>query len=135
MIAHDTHIRVRYGETDQMGYLYYGYYAFYYEVGRAEWLRALGFTYRELEESGVIMPVMELHSKYLRPAKYDDLVRVHTELREWPERDITFHSELFNEASERLNVGWVKLTFLDKETMQRVAPEDTFLKTIKPVFE
>ena len=135
MIAHDTHIRVRYGETDQMGFLYYGYYAFYYEVGRAEWIREEGFTYRELEESGVVMPVMELSSKYLRPAKYDDLVRVHTELREWPEKDVVFHAELFNEASDLLNVGWVKLAFLNKNTLQRVNPNETFLKALKPAFE
>ena len=135
MIAHDTHIRVRYGETDKMGFLYYGYYAFYYEVGRVELLRSKGFRYRDLEEIGVIMPVMELHSKYIRPARYDDLVRVHTELREWPEKDVIFHAELFNEADELLNVGWVKLAFLNKETMQRVDPNDTFLKELKPAFE
>ena len=135
MIAHDHQIRVRYGETDQMGYLYYGFYALYYEVGRAEWLRNLGFTYKGLEESGIIMPVMEMHSKYLRPAKYDDLIRVHTELREWPEQTITFHSELFNEADQLLNAGWVKLTFLDQQTMKRIGPPKPFLEAIKPFFE
>lgn len=135
MIGHDHHVRVRYGETDQMGYLYYGYYALYYEVGRAEWLRDLGFSYRSLEESGIIMPVMEMHSKYLRPAKYDDLIRVHTELREWPEKTIDFHTELFNESDQLLNRGWVKLTFLDRQSMKRCQAPDQFLEAIKPYFK
>ena len=78
MYTATTQIRVRYGETDQMGYLYYGFYALYYEVGRAEAIRELGFTYRQLEEMGVMMPVAELNAQYFRPALYDDLITVKT---------------------------------------------------------
>src|SRR4029079_6263659 len=96
-----TEVRVRYGETDQMGYLYYGYYALYYEVGRAEAIRQLGFTYRELEEMGVMMPVVELNAKYLRPALYDNLITVKTILKQLPDGPkIQFHSELYNEEGQ-----------------------------------
>jgi len=81
LFTHSTQIRVRYGETDQMGFLYYGNYALYYEVGRAEAIRSLGFTYRQLEDMGVMMPVVELNSQYFRPALYDDLITVETTLK------------------------------------------------------
>jgi acyl-CoA thioester hydrolase len=75
MYISETSIRVRYAETDQMGYVYYGHYAMYYEVARVESLRQLGLTYREIEEMGVLMPVLENKSRYLKPARYDDLLR------------------------------------------------------------
>src|SRR5690606_36415022 len=78
MYISTTQIRVRYGETDQMGYLYYGFYALYYEQARTEAIRQLGLTYKSLEESGVMMPVMEMNAKYYRPAHYDDLITVDT---------------------------------------------------------
>ena len=76
MIKNQTKIRVRYGETDQMGYVYYGNYAQYFEVGRVEWLRSLGISYRSLEESGVMLPVIEAHCRYVLPAHYDDLLDI-----------------------------------------------------------
>ncbi len=78
MFVHETKLRVRYGETDQMGVVYYGNYALYYEVGRVEALRSIGMTYKGLEESGVMMPVAEVTSKYIRPAKYDDELTIRT---------------------------------------------------------
>src|ERR1700754_2764458 len=114
MYTATTQIRVRYGETDQMGYLYYGNYALYYEVGRAEAIRQLGFTYRQLEEMGVMMPVVELRSQYLRPALYDDLITVKTILKELDGGSkIEFHVELFNEQEQLLNKGVVSLVFYD----------------------
>src|ERR1041384_2936714 len=98
MFTATIQIRVRYGETDQMGYMYYGNYALYYEVGRVEALRTLGVSYKEMEEQGIMLPVAELHTKYLRPALYDDLVTVKTTLKELPaHHKIQFHSELYNE--------------------------------------
>ena len=109
-----TQIRVRYGETDQMGYLYDGNYALYYEVGRAEAIRDLGYTYRELEEMGIMMPVAELSSHYFRPALYDNLITVKTILKELPEGPkIQFHSELYNEEGLLLNKGITTLVFYD----------------------
>lgn len=126
MYTSTIEIRVRYGETDQMGYLYYGNYAEYYEVGRAESIRQLGFTYRELEEQGVIMPVAELQVKYLRPAYYDDLITVKTILKELPmDHKIQYHSELYNQEGKLLNVGVTTLVFLDAATKQKINMPDT----------
>jgi acyl-CoA thioester hydrolase len=136
MFISTTTIRVRYGETDQMGYLYYGNYGLYYEVGRAEAIRELGFTYRELEEQGVIMPVAELNVKYLRPAFYDDLITVKTILKELPQGyKIQFHSELYNEKNELLNVGVTTLVFIDVKTKQKAGLPEELKKRLAPFFE
>ncbi|NLR79769.1 acyl-CoA thioesterase [Chitinophaga eiseniae] len=136
MFSSITTIRVRYGETDQMGYLYYGNYGLYYEVGRAEAIRELGFTYRELEEQGVIMPVAELNVKYLRPAFYDDLITVKTTLREMPKSSkIQFHSELYNERNELLNVGVTTLVFIDVTTKQKAGLPEELKKRLAPFFK
>jgi len=136
MFISTTMIRVRYGETDQMGYLYYGNYGLYYEVGRAEAIRELGFTYKELEDQGVIMPVAELNVKYLRPAFYDDLITVKTTLRELPKSSkIQFHSELYNERNELLNVGVTTLVFIDVNTKQKAGLPEELKKRLEPFFQ
>lgn len=135
MFISTTTIRVRYGETDQMGYLYYGNYGLYYEVGRAEAIRELGFTYKELEDQGVIMPVAELNVKYLRPAFYDDLITVKTTLRELPKSSkIQFHSELYNEKNELLNVGVTTLVFIDVNTKQKAGLPEELRKRLEGFF-
>lgn len=136
MYTSTTQIRVRYGETDQMGYLYYGYYALYYESGRAEAIRQLGFTYRQLEEMGIIMPVVELHSQYFRPAMYDDLVTVKTILKEMPQGSkIRFYSELFNEQGQLLNKGVTTLVFYDPKQKKKVDIHPELQKRLIPFFE
>ena len=121
MYISETKIRVRYGETDQMGFLYYGNYALYYEVGRAEAIRQLGFTYRELEDLGIHMPVVALNAQYFRPALYDDLITVKTLLKELPQSSkIEFHSELYNEAGDLLNKGITTLVFYDPVEKKKV---------------
>ncbi|MBV7532234.1 thioesterase family protein [Chitinophaga sp. sic0106] len=135
MFISTTTIRVRYGETDQMGYLYYGNYALYYEVGRAEAIRELGFTYRELEEQGVMMPVAELNAKYFRPATYDNLITVKTILKELPKSSkIQFHSELYNEKGELLNVGVTTLVFVDVNTRQKSGLPEVLRERLAPFF-
>jgi acyl-CoA thioester hydrolase len=135
MYTSETHIRVRYGETDQMGYLYYGNYALYYEVGRAEAIRTLGFTYRRLEEMGVMMPVAELHSRYFRPALYDDLITVKTVLKELSEgTKIQFHSELYNEAGELLNKGVTTLVFYDPKQKKTINMPPELYTRLAPFF-
>lgn len=130
-----TQIRVRYGETDQMGYLYYGYYALYYEVGRAEAIRQLGFTYKQLEEMGVMMPVVDLHAQYFRPALYDDLITVKTILKEMPEGPkIKFHSELYNEQEQLLNKGVTTLVFYNPVLKQKVSMPDDLVLRLTPFF-
>ena len=119
-----------------MGYLYYGYYALYYEVGRAEAIRELGFTYKEMEEMGVMMPVAELNAKYYRPAKYDDQITVKTILKELPTGSkISFHSELYNEAGELLNVGVTTLVFYDPINKNKTVMPDALLEKLKTFFE
>ena len=136
MFTSTTQIRVRYGETDQMGYLYYGNYALYYEVGRAESIRQLGFTYRQLEEMGIMMPVVELNVHYFRPALYDDLVTVKTIMKELPDGPkVQFHSELYNEGGVLLNRGVTTLVFYDpKEKKKTNMPEELHVR-LAPFFQ
>ena len=120
MFSHKTQIRIHYALTDQMGVVYHGHYAQFYEIGRTEALRSLGLTYKEVEATGVIMPVTEIHSKFVRPALYDDLITVVTTVKEMPlHHKIVFHSEIYNETNELLNVGDVTLYFMDAKTMKR----------------
>lgn len=135
MYTSETQIRVRYGETDQMGFLYYGNYALYYEVGRAEAIRQLGFTYRELEALGIHMPVVELNVQYYRPALYDDLITVKTILKELPQSSkIQFHSELYNEQGIFLNKGVTTLVFYDPVAKMKVDMHPELRLRLEPHF-
>jgi len=103
-----------------MGVVYHGHYAQFYEIGRGEAIREIGFTYKDIEAMGIIMPVVDIHSKFLRPAKYDDLITVKTTLKELPiHHKIVFHSEIFNENNELLNIGDVTLYFMEAKEMKR----------------
>lgn len=113
MISNQTKIRVRYGETDQMGYVYYGNYAQFFEVGRVEWLRDLGISYKSLEESGIMLPVIQLNINYIKPAKYDDLLTIKTILHNKPLVKIEFDFEIINEKEELLTTGYTRLVFMD----------------------
>jgi len=120
MYSTEFQLRVRYAETDQMNVVYHANYITYFEVARTEAIRHLGFTYREMEAMGVEMPVTELTVRYLRPAHYDDLLTVKTQLRTLPEKHhIDFYQEIFNENGKLITSGKVTLFFLDKETKKR----------------
>ena len=120
MFTTETSIRIHYALTDQMGVVYHGHYAQFYEIGRTEAIRSLGFTYKDIEALGIIMPVVDIHSKFLRPAKYDDLITVKTTLKEMPvHHKIIFHSEIYNQLDQLLNVGDVTLFFMEAKTMKR----------------
>lgn len=134
MYRSETHIRVRYGETDQMGYVYYGNYGMYYEVARVESLRQLGMSYREMEAMGVMMPVIENHTKFLAPALYDDLLRIVTTIREKPGVRIRFEYEIYNEAGKLINQGDTLLVFVDKTTGKPRRPPEKFDLVLKPFF-
>ena len=108
--------RVRYGETDQMGVVYYGNYAQYLEQGRTEWLRDLGFSYRWMEEHDVQLPVVRLEIDYKRPARYDDLIKVTTKLRNIPTHKIEFDYQIHNEQDELLVRAYTSLVFIDSTT-------------------
>ncbi len=135
MFTAETQLRVRYAETDQMGVVYYGNYAQYFEVGRAESIRDMGYTYKDMEIDGIIMPVVEMHIKYLRPAKYDDLITIKSEIRELPiTHKITFHQQIFNENNELLCNGFVSLFFMETATMQRRQMPEKLFALIKPFY-
>lgn len=136
MYTHKFQKRVRYGETDQMGYLYYGRYADLYEIGRVEMLRSLGITYREMEkEMGIMLPVKSLQMRFVRPANYDELLTIKTTLRELPDSDITFHVEVFNEKNKLVNGGSVRLVFVEMETNKTILAPDFLIEKLKPYFK
>ncbi len=135
MYSTTTEIRVRYGETDAMGYLYYGNYALYYEVGRTDMIRTLGLTYKQFEDSGIIMPVAEHYSKFLRPALYDDLLTINTLLKERPSNNrITFHTEIYNGRKKLLNTGHTVLAFVNKATGKTIPLPDLLAQKLAPFF-
>ena len=134
MYTTETHIRVRYAETDQMRYVYYGNYAMYYEVARVESLRQLGLTYKELEAMGIIMPVLENHSEFILPALYDELLKIVVTIPEKPSVRIRFHCEIFNEEGKLINKGQTLLAFVNQQTGRPCRPPEAFQNVLAPYF-
>lgn len=129
MYTSETTVRVRYSETDQMGYCYYGNYAQFYEIGRVETLRKLGVSYKSLEEKGVMLPVLDFKIKYLKPAFYDDELTIRTQIKEIPSARIHFDYEMYNQRGEKINEGATTLVFVDKNTMKPMpAPSEIIEK-------
>lgn len=125
MYTSEIKVRVRYGETDKMGYVYYGNYPLYYEIGRTELMRGFGYPYSKIEEMGIMLPVRTLDIKYHKAAKYDDLLTIRTTIKEMPGVKITFYYEVLNEENELLNEGTTMLVFVDENTRKpRKAPDD-----------
>ncbi len=135
MYSKETKIRVRYGETDQMGYVYYGVYAQYFEVGRVELLRSLGVSYKKLEKSGFALPVVDFEINYKKAALYDDELTIRTTIKELPSARITFEYETYNVAKELLNVGKVILVFVDKVTKKPCLPPALIMDKLKEKLE
>ncbi len=124
MYTHIHHIRVRYADTDQMGYVYYGTYAQYYEEARSEAIRALGFPYKELEQQGIMLPVTRMNIKFIAPAYYDEMITIRTMIEELPDRFILFRYEIYNEAAKLINEGETQLVFVDAASRRMLrAPE------------
>lgn len=115
MYTYSTNIRISYGDTDKMGYCYYGNYARFYEIARTELLRSLGLSYRELEEKGVMLPVISMNIQFKKPAFYDELITVAVSIDQLPSARIVFTYEVFNEKKEILNEGETTLVFMDAE--------------------
>jgi len=134
MYTSQTQIRVRYAETDQMGYVYYGNYAAFYEVARVECIRSLGFTYKALEEMGVMMPVLELHTFYYQPARYDELLTIKVTIPKLPTLKILFTYEIFDEAGKLLNKGETTLVFINMKTGKPVRMPEVMAKLLEPHF-
>ena len=136
MFESTTNIRVRYAETDHMDVVYHGNYAQFFEVGRAESIRSLGFTYKDMEKLGVIMPLVELHVKFLRPAHYDDLLTIKTILKELPvDHRIEFHQEVYNERGKLLTVGRVVLYFFNSKTKEKTIMPSQLFNSLQPYFD
>jgi acyl-CoA thioester hydrolase len=135
MFITETFIRVRYAETDQMNVVYYGNYAQYFEVARAESIRNLGLTYKEIEAFGVIMPVVEMQIKYLRPAHYDDLLTIKTILRELTtDHRIIFEHEVYNAEKKLLTQGKVILYFVKMGSFEKTTMPETMRRILLPFF-
>lgn len=124
MKIHEFNVRVRYAETDQMAVVYHGNYAQYFEMGRVEWLRNLGLTYKFMEQNGVMLPVVSLLMNYKKPARYDDLLTVRTIFKKQESVKIEFDYEILNEAGELLTTGNSVLVFVDMKTGRPVTPPD-----------
>jgi acyl-CoA thioester hydrolase len=135
MFTSETQIRVRYAETDQMGVVYHSNYFPWFESARAEAIRSLGYTYAELEKTGVIMPIVDVHCRYLRPALYDDLLTIKTTLKELPvHHKIEFYHDVYNEKQELLASGKIILYFMEAKTMKRVTMPAAMLDKLTPFF-
>ena len=136
MFQSETTLRVRYAETDKMGFAYYGYYAMYYEVARVESLRQLGMSYKELEEvHGVMLPVLENNSRYFLPARYDDELRIVTYVREKPGVRLRFEYDIFNQENKLLHQGDTRLVFMDKITGKACRPPADFMALVNKFFK
>lgn len=134
MVTHSIKVRVRYAETDQMGYVYYGNYATYFEVARVETFRSIGISYKEMEEKDILMPVLELKTKYIRPAFYDDELTINVKVVEKPGVRIKFEYEVFNSAMELITVAETTLVFINKANGRPCSPGDLFEEKVYPLF-
>ena len=135
MFITETQLRVRYAETDQMGVVYHSNYFPYFETARAESIRQLGFTYADMEKIGIIMPVIEVQCRYLRPALYDDLLTIKVILKELPvHHKIEFHHEVINEKGEILSSAKIIFYFIESKTMKRTTMPEQLLQKLQPYF-
>ena len=125
-----TNIRVRYGETDQMGVVYHGNYASYFEIARTEWLRNLGITYKELENKGIMLPVISLFFNFIKSAKYDDVLTIIVILKKKPLVKIEFDYEIYNQNKEKISIGNSVLAFMDMKTNKPMRCPDYILEKL-----
>ncbi len=126
-------VRVRYAETDQMGVVYHGNYAQYFEMGRVEWLRNLGISYKWMEENGIMLPVVSLSMNYKKPARYDDVLTVKTFLKSQTSVKIEFDYEIYNQNNELLTTGNSVLVFVDIKSGRPTLPPDYVIDKLKNI--
>ena len=134
MYKSNINIRVRYSETDRMGFVYYGNYAQYFEVARVEALRSLGINYKQMEDNGIFLPVLEYAIQYIKPGKYDDELSIQTSITEMPKVRIQFNYEVINQAKELIAKAKTVLVFLNKDYKPVRCPENMQMK-LKSFFE
>ncbi len=131
MKRHDTFVKVRYAETDQMGVVHHGNYAEYLEVARLDWLDQFGVSYKSLEKEGVMLPVYELNTKFIKPAYFDDVLRIETQLKELPRVKIEFSYQVFNQQDELITTAYTILVFMDSKTKKPIRCPEYILDKIK----
>lgn len=131
MKDHQIQVRVRYSETDQMGVVYHGNYIPYFEIGRVEWLRNKGISYKKMEESGIGLPIVNMNINYKKSAVYDELLTVHTVFKSQTSVKIEFDCAIYNEAKELLTTAQFMLVFVSLKTGRPTAPPDYILELLK----
>ncbi|NPD83494.1 acyl-CoA thioesterase [Lentimicrobium sp. L6] len=122
-----TQVRVRYVDCDQSGFVYNGNYATFYEVGRAESFRQLGHTYKQMEDDGIVMPLINQYSRFYKPAFYDNVLTIITRIPEIPKARIRFEYSIYNEENELINEGYNELIFLSKEKGRPMRAPEWFI--------
>jgi acyl-CoA thioester hydrolase len=130
MNEHQVQVRVRYSETDQMGVVYHGNYIPFFEIGRVEWLRDKGISYKSLEESGIALPIVSMTLNYKKPARYDDLLTVKTKLKNYSGVKIEFECEIWSEQGELLTMANFLLVFVDLKTSRPMVPPSYILEIV-----
>ncbi len=131
MISDKISFRVRYGETDQMSYVYHGNYPSYLEMGRIEWLRKIGISYKKMEESGIMLPVIRININYKNPGKYDDVLTVTTTLKKLPSARIDFHYEIYNSDNQLITTAETTLVFVNMATNKPIRAPKYLLEKIE----
>ncbi len=130
-MIHEIQVRVRYSETDQMGVVYHGNYIPFFEMGRVEWLRNKGVSYKSLEEGGIALPIVSMTLNYKKPARYDDLLTVKTRFKNYSSVKIEFECEIWSEIDELLTTAHFVLVFVNMETGRPMVPPKDILAIIK----
>lgn len=136
MFEYESKVRVRYIETDQMGIVHHANYVQYYELARTECFEACsGMSYAAMEAEGVMLPILEIQSKYLKPAYYNEMLTIKSIVKELPSIRLNVEYEIYNEANELINIGKTTLVFVKKETRRPCQPPENFMKKVRPFFE
>ncbi len=130
MKSHNTFVKVRYAETDQMGVVHHGNYAEYLEIARLDWLSALGISYKSMEQEGIMLPVYELHFKFIKSAFFDDELRIETSLNKMPSVKIEFSYKVYNQDNQLLTTANTVLVFMDTKTRRPIRCPEYILKKL-----
>ena len=134
MLISETKIRVYYEDTDKMGVVYYGNYPRYYEIGRTEMIREFGFSYKEMEDSGIVLPAHSIKINYLHSAYYDDLLTIRTIVEQIPKVKFPIKTQIYNQDNVLINEGEVVLAFYNIITKRPCKAPDIFIKAIEKYF-
>ncbi|WP_199141225.1 acyl-CoA thioesterase [Pedobacter sp. ASV12] len=135
MFVYESKVRVRYAETDQMGVVHHGNYAQYYELARTECFEACsGMSYESMEADGVMLPISEMHSKFIKPALYNQVLTIKSIVKTLPTVKLEVEYEIYNEANELINTGSTLLVFVNKQTRRPCPPPESFMKNVRPYF-